>query len=405
MKFRSTRLNVLSVAATFAAIFPLVAQQGPPLQRADEQAAIVAQSREILEVVRPVARPASQSTVQVWSGNRWVASGTVIGDGSQALTKWTEIGLAPGTLRAVGGNGQTALATVKGVYPDEDLALLQLEGARFAPVEWSQNPSPAVGSMLIAAGAGDTPFGVGVVSVANRVLREADLAFIGILVADPDDRAGLIIESTTEDGAARAAGLKAGDVLISLDGKKVSSSNELRVALLAYKPGDTVRTVVDRNGAEREVDVELTGRPEFAGFSEPRLKAMRRMGGPISVGASTHPYPVVLQTDMKLKPYECGGPVVDLDGEVIGISLARVDRTRSYVLSAAQVQQLLGREPGPARLSTNDNPNSLAAAEAQGPASKAIPIKPRQAKNLRSNLEQMASFLDRMDREMADLGE
>ena len=39
---------------------------------------------------------------------------------------------------------------------------------------------------------------------------------------------------------------------------------------------------------------------------------------------------------------DCGGPLVDLSGKVIGINIARAGRTETYALPADVVQALLG---------------------------------------------------------------
>ena len=42
-----------------------------------------------------------------------------------------------------------------------------------------------------------------------------------------------------------------------------------------------------------------------------------------------------------LKPNECGGPLVDLDGRVIGLNIARAGRTETYAIPSEVILQLL----------------------------------------------------------------
>lgn len=49
---------------------------------------------------------------------------------------------------------------------------------------------------------------------------------------------GVYVAEVTEDGAAAAAGLKEGDVIVSLDGKKITKMSELQEATTKYSPGD-----------------------------------------------------------------------------------------------------------------------------------------------------------------------
>src|SRR5439155_21464335 len=52
-------------------------------------------------------------------------------------------------------------------------------------------------------------------------------------------------------------------------------------------------------------------------------------------------FPFILQHDTVLKPKDCGGPLVDLDGKVVGINIARAGRTESYAIPSEKVQALL----------------------------------------------------------------
>jgi hypothetical protein len=74
-------------------------------------------------------------------------------------------------------------------------------------------------------------------------------------------------------------------------------------------------------------------------FPRERLDVMERMGGDISRVRSG--FPQVLETDMFLKPNEAGGPVVDLDGNFVGVTLARASRVRSFIIPAASLAGLL----------------------------------------------------------------
>ncbi|MBD7949167.1 S1C family serine protease [Oerskovia rustica] len=61
----------------------------------------------------------------------------------------------------------------------------------------------------------------------------------------------------TADGPAAVAGIQAGDVILSIDGRPVSLSDELIVAIRAKAPGDTVTLRVRTGDQERDVRVVL----------------------------------------------------------------------------------------------------------------------------------------------------
>jgi serine protease Do len=48
-----------------------------------------------------------------------------------------------------------------------------------------------------------------------------------------------------------------------------------------------------------------------------------------------------LPHDTPLRPKDCGGPLVDTDGRVAGINIARALRVATYALPARDVRQVL----------------------------------------------------------------
>jgi len=63
------------------------------------------------------------------------------------------------------------------------------------------------------------------------------------------------------DTPAAKAGLKAGDVITALGGKSISTASELRAAINAKRPGDSVSLTYRRTGQSHTVTVKLASRP------------------------------------------------------------------------------------------------------------------------------------------------
>ncbi len=63
------------------------------------------------------------------------------------------------------------------------------------------------------------------------------------------------------------------------------------------------------------------------------------LGGAVSKRSSD--FSAVFQHDTVIRPVDCGGPLVDLTGKVIGINIARAGRTETYALPADVVVPLL----------------------------------------------------------------
>jgi len=80
-----------------------------------------------------------------------------------------------------------------------------------------------------------------------------------------DVEAGIVIVALTEDGAANAAGLQIGEVVIRFDGQEIETVQDLVDAVRDSEIGRTVRVeVISNDGSIRKVDVEL-GFTEGAG--------------------------------------------------------------------------------------------------------------------------------------------
>ena len=68
---------------------------------------------------------------------------------------------------------------------------------------------------------------------------------------------GVYIDETTEEGAARSAGIKKGDVIVEVNGTKVNSSGELQEQVGKHRPGDQVSIVIRRDGSDKTFNVTL----------------------------------------------------------------------------------------------------------------------------------------------------
>ena len=68
---------------------------------------------------------------------------------------------------------------------------------------------------------------------------------------------GVYVSEVLPDGAAQAAGVEAGDVIIGLNDRRVKSMAEMQEMLAAYLPGDVVTLKLLRNKKEKKIDIEL----------------------------------------------------------------------------------------------------------------------------------------------------
>lgn len=71
------------------------------------------------------------------------------------------------------------------------------------------------------------------------------------------DGEGVLVRNVFEDSPAAKAGLKAGDVITSMDGERIRSASELREKLAAKKDAKSVKLGLLRNRSEMSLTVEL----------------------------------------------------------------------------------------------------------------------------------------------------
>ena len=100
--------------------------------------------------------------------------------------------------------------------------------------------------------------------VSNDLMNFGSVSrgFLGISIRDMDskiakeiniDRAnGVYVDSVATSGAAKEAGVKAKDVIISIDGMETMTSSKLQEIVMRKRPGDKVKILLIRNGNERK---------------------------------------------------------------------------------------------------------------------------------------------------------
>ena len=68
---------------------------------------------------------------------------------------------------------------------------------------------------------------------------------------------GVYVAEVTEGGAAKVAGVQKGDVVTSINGKKVNTVTQLMETVRQYRPGDNVNLEVNRNGRHHNYNLTL----------------------------------------------------------------------------------------------------------------------------------------------------
>ncbi len=219
-----------------------------------------------------------------------------------------------------------------------------LELARVRPVV-SMSPGPwavvpGFGTALQRRTGG--VLAVGVVSAAPRPIKSR--ARMGVFFASGSVRP--LVRFVQPESGAALAGLRTGDVLVSVDGTPTPTPLEVVEALSDKLAGDAVAVTIRRGGAAQtdqpETQLELKivlgvgpDRPDN------RSGRMNEASGPLSRRRSG--FPDAFQHDARIAPSSCGGPVVSLDGNVLGLNIARPERVGVLALTNQQVHEALVR--------------------------------------------------------------
>lgn len=92
----------------------------------------------------------------------------------------------------------------------------------------------------------------------GRVIRaRAGLRVADLELAERSRLVGARVLSVTPGGAAAAAGVAAGDVILRLGARQVRKSSDLVSALQLARPGERVSVTVLRGGVESDIEIEL----------------------------------------------------------------------------------------------------------------------------------------------------
>ncbi len=200
----------------------------------------------------------------------------------------------------------------------------------------------------------------------------------------------LVVEAVTEDGPAAKAGLKQGDVVTAIDGKKVTDAKGYAAELTGKAAGDKVKLTITRGKKEQTVELTLAPNPRAGGGR----------GGQGGAATMLMPgfVPEFTEDGVKVRSVPASGPaakaglkagdlVVEVDGEEVGsardflralrvgprvedphkagdkvkLKVKQGDKTKEVELALVetQVQGLFGGGGGPGRGASATRPYGL----------------------------------------------
>ncbi len=293
-------------------------------------------SANVKSAFRKVVAKAAKCVVRVKCDGKDTVLGTIVGPDGWILTKASEILIETGELKGRIvcrlRDGRDLEARIVGIDPRFDLAMLKIDATDLPVIPWTMKETP-VGNLVAAAGMADEPLAIGVVSVPRRAIPPLRAA-IGVVVKDGDK--GPIVQAILPKSPADKAGVKKGDAITHVDGKPIKTRKELSAALRRLRAGTKVQLTLLRDGKKIEQTITLK---HLVTAATKKRDMLNRTG--VGISRRHDDFPLVLQHDTALRPSDCGGPLVRLDGKVVGMNVARGGRTETYCIPAAALVTLM----------------------------------------------------------------
>lgn len=231
--------------------------------------------------------------------------GTIVRSDGRILTKASELGKAVSCRLA---DERVFPASVEKVFEEHDLALLKIDARGLPEARFGGDESIAPGTLIAALIPGQAAR-AGLVSLAARTRPPAN-GGLGALLNDGDG--GVEVRDVIEG---YEFPLRKGDVVVHVQGKPTPDFDTYFALFhpasgpaVAYA-GDTVRVGVRRSDETLELRFRL---PPSNFWRYTAKGASHRWWG----------FPSVFGTDIHLTAKECGGPVIDKSGRVVGIAIA-----------------------------------------------------------------------------------
>lgn len=311
--------------------FLLLALTGTlPAQAQREEALLEAEGRtngkSTLEMVEREREELQKTSAVIQDDRDPVSNGTVMTTNGLILTK----GSILKTIKKPSVRLDRTLyeeVDILGYDEDSDLALIKIKATGLTVPLWG--PPPITGTVVVANGATTRTkrrAKIGIVSAQTRPIPPVKVpALLGVAFV-PDQ--GLRIEQAYPLFAADNAGLKAGDIILSLDGAAAKTTDDVTRILAPHTVGETVSATIKRG--QETLDVKIR-------FIAPPASRNDQMSGRFHTRRDN--FPECIQHDIPLSIYNAGGPLLNRNGETVGINIARANRAESLALSAKSVQK------------------------------------------------------------------
>lgn len=293
----------------------------------------------------------SRSIFPIFVVGRNVASAVVIDSDGVLLTKLSEIEGRKPQIRI----DDESMIEVKIVAKDNrlDLALVQVlpeyvKATEWIPVDLGNNrevstvkatDDPATKGTVCCAISSrkERAAGLGIVSVASRSLDGRTTSYIGVQATVEEN--GIKVSGMVAGGPAERAGVKVGDVINGLNNEPVTNMDDFKKLVESHLPGEKIQLGIIRRDSWLTLPVTLGDKSKVAPM--PGAAEQGHDSAATAMSRRRWNFTQGIQHDCAIPPKACGGLLIDLDGQVIGINIARAGRIKSYAIPVSLAKQFV----------------------------------------------------------------
>jgi serine protease Do len=299
---------------------------------------------EVKAMFKPTLAKLGDCVVEIRGDDQKLCLGAVVGPDGLIATKASEL---KGKLTICHDGTFAVPAIIVGKDDEIDLALLRPESpipSLKAPV-WAPVDAK-LGQVMLIPDARENFLSMAATGVRERPIDKKSHAIgtgrtgvLNLLGKKDYTGPGFLVEKAVEKSPAEKAGIQPNDLLVAVDGTVVKNMADVNRILINRKPGDKIKVKVLRDGELKTVRFEM-GK---ANYDTTLIQPHDSINDEQGLSLRYAPFAMAFQHDGLIGARDCGGPIVDLQGRIIGLNIARLNRVATLAIPADILQERINK--------------------------------------------------------------
>ena len=297
-------------------------------------------SQPILGATELISEGFDTSVVSVSHKDEQIALGTVVSLKGHVLTKYSLVqDISENQVRFV-AKELTWSGTIVGIDEINDLALFAIHSGEqrpeqvLRPITFTTEGRLRNGKMVIGVGVDSKSLSVGTTTAQPSAEAISERECETCIDMGMTLNSLMSLTRVYPRTVGERLGLLVGDHIVAVNRKKLRTPAEFQSLEKEIQAGDLISIQYQRGNTIFEITEKV---PELTKVS----KRDRWGGGPFS--KRRNGFSEVIVHDSVIEPMDCGGPLVNLQGQFCGINIARSMRVASLSIPAEPVKEFLLR--------------------------------------------------------------